>query len=135
MLCRVAVRKKQPNKPSIEQWIFYFWSFKISRNILEKSENIGSLHILRRFFCYLDPIWICIIIQTGPCNVYTLTPNFYIEKTGVYRGVHYFHIFALKHMLWVLDEAVLTCTHNICFEQKYENRQTISNENCHFYSS
>ena len=26
------------------------------------------------------------------------------------------------------------CTHNICFEQIYENRQTISPENCHFYS-
>ena len=26
------------------------------------------------------------------------------------------------------------CTHNICFEQKYENSQNISSENCHFYS-
>ena len=25
-------------------------------------------------------------------------------------------------------------THNICFEQKYENSQKISTENCHFYS-
>ena len=30
---------------------------------------------------------------------------------------------------------VLTCTHNICFEQKYENSQRISTENFHFYSS
>ena len=28
----------------------------------------------------------------------------------------------------------LTCTHNLCFEQKYENSQNISPENCHFYS-
>ena len=33
----------------------------------------------------------------------------------------------------------LTCTHNICFEQKYENSQKFSTENCqtencHFYS-
>ena len=34
-----------------------------------------------------------------------------------------------------LNEAVLTCTYNICFEQKYENSQTISTENCYFYSS
>ena len=27
-------------------------------------------------------------------------------------------IFAPKHRLWVLGEAVLTCTHNLCFEQK-----------------
>ena len=26
----------------------------------------------------------------------------YIDKTGVYRGLHYFIIFALKHILWVL---------------------------------
>ena len=25
------------------------------------------------------------------------------------------------------------CTHNQCFEQKQENSQTFSNENCHFY--
>ena len=29
---------------------------------------------------------------------------------------------------------VLTCTHNICFEQKYENSKNNSTENCHFYS-
>ena len=26
------------------------------------------------------------------------------------------------------------CTHNICFEQKYEKSQKFSTENCHFYS-
>ena len=26
------------------------------------------------------------------------------------------------------------CTHNLCFEQKYENSQKILTENCHFYS-
>ena len=26
------------------------------------------------------------------------------------------------------------CTHNLCFEQKYENSQNISTEICHFYS-
>ena len=24
--------------------------------------------------------------------------------------------------------------HNLCFEQKYENKQKISTEHCHFYS-
>ena len=33
-----------------------------------------------------------------------------------------------------LSEAVLTCIHNLCFEQKYENSQIISTENCHLYS-
>ena len=51
-----------------------------------------------------------------------MNPRQYSE-TGVYRGIHYSLIFALKHILCVLvrTEAVLTCTHNICFEQKYEN--------------
>ena len=31
-------------------------------------------------------------------------------------------------------EAVLTCTHNICFEQKHEISQNNSTENCYFYS-
>ena len=80
------------------------------------------------------------------------TPLLY-SKTWVYRGIHNFHIFALKHRLWVLvrtaseqkhklwvlviialTEAVLMCTHKLCFEQKYENNQKISTENCHFYS-
>ena len=27
------------------------------------------------------------------------------------------------------------CTHNLCFEQNYENSQIVSTENSHFYSS
>ena len=38
---------------------------------------------------------------TSPCDLYPLTPHLY-SKTGVYRGIHYFLIFALKHRLWVL---------------------------------
>ena len=45
------------------------------------------------------------------------TPLLY-RKTGVCRGIPIFLIFAPKHRLWVLGEAVLTCTHNLCFEQK-----------------
>ena len=52
------------------------------------------------------------------------TPLVY-SKTGVYRGIHYFLIFALKHRLCVLirtaSEAVLTCIHNLCFEQNKKN--------------
>ena len=40
---------------------------------------------------------------TSPYNVYPLTPQFYIEKNGVYRGIPYFLLFffALKHRLCV----------------------------------
>ena len=33
-----------------------------------------------------------------------------------------------------MSEAVLTCTHNLYFEQKYEYSKKNSTENCHFYS-
>ena len=35
------------------------------------------------------------------CFIPHYTPLLY-SKTGVYRGIHYFLIFALKHRLWVL---------------------------------
>ena len=38
------------------------------------------------------------------CFIPPYTPLLY-SKTGVYRGIHY-------------NEAVLTCTHDSCFEQK-----------------
>ena len=69
------------------------------------------------------------------CFIPPYTPLLY-SKTGVYGGLHYFLIFTLKYILCVLVrtafEAVLTCTRNICFEQKYENSLKKSTENCHF---
>ena len=41
------------------------------------------------------------IMITCPCNVDSLYPILN-SKIGVYRGIHYFLIFALKHELWVL---------------------------------
>ena len=38
---------------------------------------------------------------TCPCNVYSLTPHFYIVKLG-FTGVYIFLIFDLKHRLWIL---------------------------------
>ena len=41
------------------------------------------------------------------------------SKTGVYRGIHYVLIFALKHRLWVLvTTAVLARTHNVLSKNK-----------------
>ena len=65
------------------------------------------------FKIYQDNMFVCFIP--------TYTPLLY-SKTGVYRGIHYFLIFALKHILWELartasNMAVLTCTHNIGFEK------------------
>ena len=79
------------------------------------------------------------ITITCPCGLYPLTPHFYIVKLG-YRGILYFLIFALKHGSWVhirtasLTEAVLMCTHDLCFEQKLEKYHNCSSENYRFYN-
>ena len=56
--------KKRPRTSAIVQFIFYFWSFEISRNILlysEKSENIIGLDsYILNIFSHLEPIWIYI---------------------------------------------------------------------------
>ena len=75
---------------------------------------------------------------TCPCVLYPLTPHFYIVKLGLQRYTS-FSIFCSKTYivgtcLNRLDEAVLTCTHNICFEQILEKSQNNSTDNCHFYS-
>ena len=57
------------------------------------------------------------------------------RKTGVYRGIHYFSYICSKHRLWVLvrgAEAVLTSTHNLFFEQKYEKYKSFLSENFQF---
>ena len=62
-------------------------------------------------------------MKTSLYNEDPLTPHFYI----------------VKHRLWVLVktplEAFLTCTHNLSFDQKFENSKINATENCHFYSS
>ena len=64
-----------------------------------------------------------LITKTYLHNFDPLKPNFYIVKLG-FTGIYIiFVISAQKHRLWVLDEAVLTSTHNLCFEQKYEKYQ------------
>ena len=55
------------------------------------------------------------------------------------QSFDYFHIFAQNidwgYMLEAPPEALLTCTHNLCFEQKYENSQKNSTENCHIFTA
>ena len=80
-------------------------------------------------------------MKTCPCNEDTLTPHFYIVKLG-FTGVYIIFSFLLrlKHILIVgtrknrLSEAVLTCTHNQCFEPKNEIYNIFSSENYRFYS-
>ena len=62
-----------------------------------------------------------IITKTHLYNFDPLKPHFYIVKLG-FTGVYIiFLISAQKHRLWVLAEAVLTSTHNLCFERNMKN--------------
>ena len=83
-------------------------------NVIVKRINMRLFYLLARFHYILN------LPRTPP-----YTPLY--SKTGVYRGKHNFLIFALKYRLWVLVRtasvkhillAVLTCYHNLCFEQK-----------------
>ena len=82
-------------------------------------------------------------MKTCIYNFDPLKPHFYIVKLG-FTGVYIIFLsFAEKHRLLVLvrtasprnqsSEAVLTSTHNLCFEQKYEKYQNILSENFHFF--
>ena len=73
------------------------------------------------------------ITKTCIYNFDPLKPNFYIVKLG-FTGVYsIFLISTQKHRLWVLVRIASTSTHNLCFEQKYENYQFFFlSENFHF---
>ena len=74
--------------------------------------------------------WGDIITKTCLYNFDPLKPHFYTVKLG-FAGVYIiFLISAQKHRLWVfVREAVLTSTHNLCFEQKYEKYLIFLSEN------
>ena len=69
--------------------------------------NYISKHVLKS--SRSDPF----IRKTYPCNLYPLKPHFYVCKPGFIRGIPICLIFAPKHRLWVLGEAVLTCVSTI----------------------
>ena len=51
-----------------------------------------------------------------PCDLYPLTPHFYIGNLRFTRVfISFLLIFALKQRLWVLNRGVLTCTQNLKF--------------------
>ena len=64
------------------------------------------------------------IMLRNTCNVHVdpLTPQFYKVNVGFTGVCKYVFIFALEHRLClpVRPEAILSCTHNLCFEQKYK---------------
>ena len=85
---------------------FHFLNFK----------NLCILHgqVFVMGVCFQVSAQVLYIRKTCPCNVYPLEPHFYIAKLGN-AGVNLFFLFLLQN---INCKAVLTCTHNLCFEQK-----------------
>ena len=74
------------------------------------------------------------IMKTCLYNFDPCKPHFYIIKLG-FTGVYIiFLISAQKRRLWVIvrTASVLTSTHNLCFEQKYEKYLRFLAENFQF---
>ena len=65
------------------------------------------------------------VAKTCLYNFYPLKPHFYIVKLG-FTGVYI--IFLISAQKQVVAEAVLTSTHNLCFEHKYEKYQSFLSE-------
>ena len=83
----------------------------------------GCLYLIPSLHVYIRLLQVIFITKTCLHNFDPLKPHFYIVKLG-YTGVYIiFLIFAQKLRLMVLvrTEAILTSTHNLCFEQIYEN--------------
>ena len=59
-----------------------------------------------------------IITKTRLYNFDPVKPHFYIVKLG-FTGVYIIFLISAQNI-----EAVLTSTHNLCFEQKYEKYQS-----------
>ena len=88
-------------------------------------------------------------MKTYLYNFDPLKPHFYIVKLG-FTGVYIIFLISAHNidcgysleLPWrgssneypqsMFDEAVLTSTHNLCFEQKYEKYQNFLSENFHF---
>ena len=73
-----------------------------------------------------------IIDLTCQCNA-PYTPLSY-SRIGVYRDIHYFLIFPLKHRSWALVRTALVPTIYAFSKEKDKYHNYFSSENDHFYS-
>ena len=104
-------RHRRPRSACINQWI----EKQILKEMTPDAKNPHKKMKLAE-----------VITKTHLYNFDPLKPHFYIVKLG-FTGVYIiFLISAQKHRLWVLvrtASAVLTSTHNLCFEQIYVKYQ------------
>ena len=78
----------------------YSQPFKSYRTHKKRETHTDKLHQDNMSVCFIPPY----------------TPLLY-SKTGVYRGIHFFLIFALKHRLRVLIRTASLSTHDLCFKE------------------
>ena len=71
----------------------------------------------------LDTRFIINITKTCLYNFDPLKPYFYIVKLG----------FTRVYIIFLISAQVLTITHNLCFEQKYEKYLNFLSENFQFF--
>ena len=89
--------------------------------------NSGFIHLGLTILPGQFPDISLTITKTCLYNFDPLKPHFYIVKLG-FTGVYIiFLISAQKHRLWGL-----TSTHNLCFEQKFEQYHSFLSENFPF---
>ena len=81
-----------------EKFHFHYIGMRDRKGKIEKKAKIN--HSILVLFSVIHLVVLIVhtnfIRITCPCDLYPLTPNFYIVKMG-FTGVHFFLIFALKH--------------------------------------
>ena len=81
-------------------------------------------YLLEKLF---DNLVVPVITKICLYNFDPLKPHFYIVKLGL-TGVYIIFLISAQN-----NEAVLTSTHNLCFEQKYDKVWNFSSENFHLF--
>ena len=85
------------------------WWYECAFCAFKSTFSLGAAHIVISAFCDVHFVCYnccnCIICMSSRKHAYIIltpwTPLLY-SKTGVYRGIHYFSYYCIKHRLWVL---------------------------------
>ena len=94
----------------------------------------SSDHYCKHVSCHLKRVMaskrvaVILVYESSRNNLYNLIPlkpHFYIVELG-FTGVYTIFLISAQ------GKAVLTSTHNLCFEQKYEQYLSFLSENFHF---
>ena len=87
-----GIPKKRPRTSSIVQFIFYFWSFEISRNILRNQKTLSVKIHTAALTYYYDPA----ILQNKltPLSIFR---DLALRKGDSKKFLFYFYVFYMVH--------------------------------------